>query len=131
MNATVEDVKDMLVADSSLNLTFGTDLFIGREPSKPDDCVTIYEVPGFPPQLNINPKEQYYYPVVQARIRATDFLTGWKAANDIMVSLHGQAGETWNGTVYTVIYCTGAPTQLDWDENNRVHFIINFNLQRR
>ncbi|KKL64285.1 hypothetical protein LCGC14_2166530, partial [marine sediment metagenome] len=45
--------------------------------------------------------------------------------------LHGKAGETWNATLYTVIYCSSGPALLDWDENNRPRFIINFNLQRR
>ena len=36
-----------------------------------------------------------------------------------------------NGTTYTLIQCTGDPGFLDRDEKGRIHFIINFNLQRR
>lgn len=131
MNASSEDIKDMLLAESALGLVFETSLFVSLQPSTPNDCVTVYDTPGFPPQLAFNQEERYYYPTVQVRVRSTDYSTGWKAANDIMVLLHGRGAETWNGTLYTVVYCAGGPSFLNWDENNRANFIINFNLQRR
>jgi len=52
-------------------------------------------------------------------------------AQEIMISLHGRAQETWNGTLYSVIEHISGPGLLDWDGNNRVRLVINFNLQRR
>ena len=136
MNAVSEDIKDMLEADSSLGLTFGTDLFIGQEQSKPNDCVTIFDTMGRDPSLtltyNSNLQNEYYeYPSCQIRVRNDDYLTGWDLINDIMLSLHGRANETWNGTLYIVIRSTGGAAMFDWDENTRVRFVCNFNLQRR
>lgn len=131
MNAPSFDIKDMLVAESSLALTFATDLFIGKEPTKPDNTVTVFDKPGGAPQLTMNREEAYYYQAVQVRVRNIDYNTGWTLANDILVSLHGRAGELWNGTVYTVIYCSQGPFVLDWDENHRVRFVVSLNLQRR
>jgi len=131
MNPPSEDVKDMLEAESSLGLTFATDLFIGKEPAAPKNCVTIFDTPGFPPQLTLDPGGEYYYPSVQIRVRNTSYSIGWNLIHDIMVSLHGRGHETWNGTLYTVIYCSSGPALLDWDENSRARFIVNFNLQRR
>ena len=131
MNSSAEDIKDMLVDESSLGLTFATNLFVGREPSSPDDCVTIFETPGFPPQLTLKQGEDYYYPSVQIRVRNNNYQTGWTLAHNIMVSLHGRGHETWNETLYTVIRCSNGPALLDWDENSRARFIINFNMQRR
>lgn len=131
MNTPTKDIKDMLVAESSLALTYATNLFIAREPAKPNDCVTIFDMPGGSPQLALDKDEAYYYQSVQVRVRNIDYNAGWAIANDILVFLHGQAGQVWNNTVYTVIYCLQGPFMLDWDENNRVRFIINFNLQRR
>jgi len=131
MNSSAEDIKDMLVDESSLGLTFATNLFVGREPSSPDDCVTIFETPGFPPQLTLKQGEDYYYPSVQIRVRNNNYQTGWTLAHNIMVSLHGRGHETWNETLYTVIRCSNGPALLDWDENGRARFIINFNMQRR
>lgn len=134
MQAPSVDVKDMLEEDSSLGLVcgIGGNLFIGREPTLPQNCVTILDLHGFPPQLTFEGKgELYEYPITQVRVRNRDYQTGWNLANDIMISLHGRASETWNGALYTVIYCSSGPTLLTWNDNELVIFIINFNLQRR
>jgi len=49
----------------------------------------------------------------------------------IMGALHGQYNLLVNGSLYTVIYCTGSPALLEWDDNNNAVFILNINLQRR
>ena len=132
MNASSTDIKDMLEAVSALGLPFSTNLFIGKEPAKPDNTVTIFDTPGFSPQATLGiGDDDYYSPSVQIRVRNRDYLTGWALIHDIMVSLHGRAQETWNGTLYTVILCSSGPAMLDWDANDRVRFIINFNIQRR
>jgi len=131
MNSSSVDIKEMLVEDTSLGLTFATNLFIGREPIKPNDCVTIFDTPGFAPLLTLD-GGGYYYPSIQIRIRNTDYRTGWSLAFAIMVLLHGRANEiSSDGTLYTGIYCSSGPALLDWDENNRARFIVNFNIQRR
>jgi len=131
MNAPSVDVKDILEADSSLELTFSTNLFIGKAPVTPADCVVIYDTPGWPPQLTLTPGENYYYPSIQIMVRANHYIEGWDLINDIQVSLHGRSHETWNGTLYTVIRCTSEPALLNWDEKNRAQFVVNFDLQRR
>jgi len=131
MNAPSVDVKDILEADSSLELTFSTNLFIGKAPVTPVDCVVIYDTPGWPPQLTLTPGENYYYPSIQIMVRANHYIKGWDLINDIKVSLHGRSHETWNGTLYTVIRCTSEPALLNWDEKNRAQFVVNFDLQRR
>ena len=131
MNSSSEDIKDMLEAESSLGLTFGTNLFIGREPPKPNNCVTIFDTMGRSPQLTFNKEEYYEYPSIQIRVRNNKYDEGWTEINDIMLALHGRAHETWNGTVYSLIQCIGGIAFLDWSENNRSRFVVNFNIQRR
>ena len=130
MNPVSEDVKDMLAAESSLALTFKKDLFIGMEPSKPDNTVTIFDTPSFPPDMMMDPTERYYRSSCQIRIRNRDYETGMSLARNIFELLHARANEVWNGATYTVIKATGEPSWLDLDANNRSRFIINFNLQR-
>jgi hypothetical protein len=130
MNASSVDVKDILIADSTLGLVFATSLFVGKEPSKPDNCVTIFDTPGFPPLLGLE-TNGYEYPSVQIRVRNTTYLNGWNLVEKIKASLHGRAQQWWNGTLYSVIYCASGPAFLDWDDNGNARFIINFNLQRR
>ena len=131
MNIVSEDIKDMLVAEVALGLTFATNLFIGEEPITPKNCVTIFDTAGFAPQLTLTKGENYFYPSIQIRVRNTSYVTGWNLISDIKDSLHGRAQETWNDTLYSVIYCSSGPAHLDYDDNGNARFIINFNLQRR
>jgi len=132
MNAPSEDIKDMLEAESSLGLTFATDLFIGKEPSSPDNTVTIFDTSGLPSTLTLDENSNdYEKPSVQIRVRNRAYDTGWALIQEIKEALHSRAHEIWNGTLYTIIYCSSGPAMLDWDNNDRVRFIINFNLQRR
>ena len=132
MNATSEDIKDILKAESSLVLTFATNLFVGHEPANPDECVTIFDTPGFPTQLAFGEgDDDYFYPSVQIRVRSGTYLGGMNLAQDIANVLHGRHNEIWNGTLYTLIKCSSGPALLDWDNNGRPRFIVNFNIQRR
>ena len=132
MNAVGEDIKDMLEDSSSgLGLTFGTDLFIAREPTKPDQCVTIFDTGGLPNQLTLGMEGNYYYPSIQIRVRSNSYTDGWELIQNIMISLHGRGQETWNGTLYSIIKQSSGPALLDWDDNNRPRFVVNFDLQRR
>ena len=135
MNAPSIDIKDMLEAwgDSSgftFGFTFTTDLFIGKEPILPKNCVTIFDILGFAPELNLT-TQGYEYPSIQIRVRNVDYYDGWNICNEIKDSLHGRSHQTWNGTLYTVIYCSSGPALLDWDDNGNCRLIVNFNIQRR
>lgn len=129
MNAPSEDIRDILVA-GGLGLVFTTNLFIGKEPTTPKNCVTLFDTHGRPPDLGLT-SQGYERPSVQIRVRHTDYRTGWALAQNIKDLLHGKEHETWNGTLYTVIYCSSGPALLDWDDNNNVRFVVNFNMQRR
>lgn len=131
MNPPSIDIKDMLESESSLGLIFATNLFIGKETVNPKHAVFILDTPGFPPELTLEGNSGYSYPSVQIKVRNTVYTDAWKIANDIKDLLHGRAGETWNGSFYSVIYCIGDPALLAWDDNGMVIIIINFNLQRR
>jgi hypothetical protein len=132
MNATSKDIADMLEADSSLGLVFASNLFIGKEPATPKDTVTIFDTPGFPPQLTLDGKGgNYEYPSIQIRIRNKHYIDGMALTQKIKDSLHGRAKETWGGSLYSVIYCSSGPALLDWDDSSNARFIVNFNIQRR
>ena len=132
MNSCSRDIKDMLEADSALGLVYADNLFIGREPAKPYNCVIIFDTLGFAPDMMLdNNSLGYERPSIQIRVRNIDYMTGWSLIENIKESLHGRAQEPWNGTLYSVIYCSSGPAMLDWDNNDNVRFIINFNLQRR
>jgi hypothetical protein len=129
MNMPSVDVKDILEEESSLALTFGTDLYINREPKIPDDCVTIFDTPGSTPAMTMA-DDSYYYPSVNIRVRGAKSQDAMSLAQSIRDKLHGRSHETINDTYYSVMICS-EPSLLDWDENNRARYIINVEIQRR
>ena len=131
MNATVVDIKAMLEYYKS---TCDTDLYpiyIGKEPDTPINTITLFETGVFPQDLTFDRTEIYEKPSVQIRVRSTGYLEGWAIISQIKDILHGRAGESWNGAVYTLIRCSSGPALLDYDKAQRVRFIINFYIQRK
>jgi len=128
-----EDIKDLLEGESSLGLVFGSNLFIGREPQTPRNCITIYDTYGGPPSLTLqgNLDGIYEYTSIQIKVRDSSYVNAYQMSYNIMVFLHGIHGQEINGTLYTAIICTGGPALLEWDDRANVSFILNFNIQRR
>jgi hypothetical protein len=134
MNAPSIDIKDMLEAfgdSSGFGLVFGVNLHIGSEPVNPREVVTIFDYAGAPPYLALSGETGYEYPSIQIRVRDSDYQLGFKLINDIKDSLHGRSQETWNGTLYSSIRCTGSPAFLERDSLNNSIFVVSFDLQRR
>jgi hypothetical protein len=134
MNATSSDIRDILVAESSLGLVYADNLFIGKEPASPKNTVTIFDTPGFPDELLLTGSENgnsYQYPAIQIRVRNVKYTDAWDIIEKIKNALHGRANETWNATLYNVIKCTSGPALLDWDDNSCARLIVNFDVQRR
>lgn len=65
-------------------LGFGRNLFIGREPSAPANCLTIYPTGGYAPDVS-RPTET---PTVQIRIRNTSYVTGYNIGHTIIKKFH-------------------------------------------
>jgi len=131
MNAPAVDIADILESVDSGTYIIGTNLFVGKEPAKPDNCITLYDYGGRPPQLTFDRTEKYEYPSVQVRVRNNDYRAGWDMIQDIADSLHGLSNETWNGALYTVIFVSSGPAFVAWDGNNRAIFVVNLGIQRR
>ena len=133
MNSVVEDIRNMLEQDSSLGLELGDNLHLYREPPKPNDCVTLFEVPGMPPIITLGEKDtkQYEKPSLNIRVRNTDAVNAYALAYQIIEVLNLTSHEIWGDYLYTSIYSTSQPFELDWDENNRIRISLNFNIQRR
>jgi len=134
MNPTSKDICALLAAESDFGLTFGEDLFAGKEPATPDDCVTIFDIPGDAPLLTLDGKDAagaFYNPSIQVRARNNDYLIGWELIHDIQFFLHGLNDFTEGGATYLLIKSVDEPALLDWDENNRARFIATFSIQRR
>lgn len=131
MNACSVDIKDMIVS-GSLGLTFGTDLFVGREPSDVNECVTIYDLPGSGPNLTLQKDtSNYYFSGVFLRAKYNDYRSGYNILKSIQEYLHGSYDLLVNSTLYTLIQSIQDPELLENTDNGGFVFLINFDIQRR
>lgn len=135
MNAPSVDFMEILTSagdSSEFSFDLGDDLHIGAEPSKPNivRCITLIDSPGFGPMLGLT-TVGYEYPSLQIMVRHIEYIAGYDLANQIKDYLHGRANESRNGSLYTLIKCTGNPAFLGKDDRGSFLFSINFNLQRR
>ncbi len=130
MNSVAKDICNLLNGVSSLGLTLATDLFYAIEPTDPSNCVTLFETPGEGSDLTMD-ITTYYRDSFQVRVRNVDYDTGYNLAKDIEEYLNGINHTIINGTTYNIIECSTSPVLLDFDDNNRPRFIINFNVQRK
>ncbi len=124
------DVSTKLTQELT-SLTLASNLFIGREPDQPDNCVTIFDTPGAPPDVNYDKNYRVAYPSVQIRVRNIKYADGWNLINSIKSVLHNIGNEKINNTEYLLIACSQEPALLDWDEKNRARFVATFNMIRR
>lgn len=131
MSLPSQDIVDMLEAEgSTLGLTFKGNLFVGREPDAPANCVTIYDTPGNKPDSTLD-KNSTWRPAVQIKVRNRSYADAGDLINSIKEVLHLRSGETWNGTRYLLIECSQEPFCLGYDENSLAMWICNFDLQRQ
>ena len=123
-NTESSGFDDLIFSGANMNVV------IGKEPSSPINCVTIFDTPGYAPDLGLV-TQGYERPSVQIRVRNKKYTDGWAIIERIKIALHGLSQETVNATLYSVIYCSSGPALLDWDDNGNCRIIINFDLQRR
>ena len=134
MNPASKDIAQYLAGESSLGLVLGTSLFYARMPDSPDDCVTVMDNPGDAPMLTYDKAtSNYYYSSVSVRVRNTDYAAGWAVIFAILTFLHGlgQQNSVDASSYYGVVKAMNDPQVLYWDNNDRVTFFINFEIQRK
>lgn len=132
MNPASKDITTLLQGESSLGLTFATNLFFSRMPDKPDDCVAVFDNPGSPPMLTYQPLlKNYFYSSVTVWVRNTDYSSAWSLLHNIVNFLHGLGNLDVGDTHYSIIKALGDPQLLHWDEGQRAVLIVNFSIQRR
>ena len=137
MNALCEDVKDML-EDSGIGVgTFkastGWSIHMTEMPddsNTPDTCIVVLDTGGSPPDPD--PDKGLRNPTFQVIVRGARM--GYSAArtkaDDVLIGLHGKAGEVWNGTRYIQIFAQSDILPLGYDEKRRPLFSMNFSVMR-
>ena len=121
-----------------LGYTLGSDLFVGKEPVSPDNCVTIYDTGGRDPLHTLCPDTttNVWRPSIQVRVRNTSYPAAYKILDTIAKLLptitaykitSTDSGHTLADIINQVIVRT-AIVPLGQDENNRAILTQNFDL---
>ena len=125
------DMASVLEDESSLGLLLQVNLFAGGEPTSPDNCVTIFDTPGAPPEQMLEQGDYYYRPSVQVRVRNKSYLDGWMLMEDIKTVLHGNGHFIIEPMHYQSVFCSMEPALLDWDDNGRARFVSTFDIEMK
>ena len=132
MNPSSYDIAQMI--NDELGMVLGVDIFIAQEPTSPDECITLFDLPSRGPAISMSgndPDAYYEYPAIQIRSRGREYLETWERIRKVVGVLHGASYRVINGTTYCAIICNGGPGLLDQDQNSRFRLYANIDLQRR
>ena len=137
MNPTSFDIKDLLEDDSSLGLTYETNMFISKMTDQitvPNKCISIFDSPGFAPDHGPADDSLVERPGINIQVRGNigeyvDTYLWAKAIRDFLKAADKHNNEV-NYTQYIGIWSTGDPIFLGYDETLRPLFSLNFNIMR-
>lgn len=108
--------------------TFGTDIFVAREPETPDQVITVYDTGGDPPNAKFLRDE----PTVQCRVRGNpdSYGTTWTLAQLIKDTLLGLAPQLIGGSNYVLFVQIADITSVASDKSNRPVLVSDWQLVR-
>lgn len=134
MNPPSIDIKDILDAESSIDLTAATNLFVFEMPDHtdtPDLCVCLYDSGGFSPADTLD-DERRERPTVQVMVRGAvgGYTTAHNLAQDIRDTLHNLTDYTINSARYIRVAIEGDVNNVGKDDKKRPLLTMNFNIQR-
>src|SRR5688572_21377715 len=126
--SAASDVAGYLVDNGfgSLGGTGQWAVYVGREPVKPDNVVTVYDSGGG----IINADAQMYEPTIQIRVRSLDYEAGYaraEAMRDLLILPTARLIGDWR---YVGFWLVSDVTKFGHDEKDRNLFSVNFRAHR-
>jgi|TARA_R110002020_G_scaffold2230_4_gene10432 hypothetical protein len=124
--ALLTDISARL--DSQGRGTRGTDIFVARSPSSPDNVIVIYEFMGQEPYNTMGPSGTAPYvkrPRFQVVVRNTSYASAQTLADQVYSDLHWFKG-TIGSTSYLLIRALNQPFSMGEDENKRAQLACNY-----
>lgn len=128
MKTPAQDTVDYLVRTGVLPSIGGLGQwagYVGREPLKPVDVVTVYDTGGGP-----NILVDLRVPSVQVRVRSNDYLSGWNKTNAIYQALVFPVYPLTEDGVTLQWMATSEIAYIGRNDADNVLFTCNFQLLR-
>lgn len=130
MRPTSRDICIML-QEAISELRVGENLFSGKMPAKPDNCVAVLDIPSEMPVIYLDGAVKELFAGAQVRVRDVSYQKGWELINRVLFALHGINNVEVEGVKYKVIRATINPFLLEVDENNRNIFVCSFKIYKQ
>ena len=127
MNSPAVDIAGIL-ATAGVG-TIATDLFVSEQPDLPDECVTVFDTGGFPPESNYI----YKKPTVNIRVRGKrgGYVNAYAVAKSVQDALHDLTNEDIDSVNRIIsVWCMGDVIALGKDEQGRPQLSLNFRIHR-
>jgi len=128
MNSVSYDIVELL-EQGSVGYTFGTDLYIGKQPKSPLNCMTLYDTSSRSPSSTLQGSD-YNYESIQVRVRNVYYQDAFTEMNKVKAALHLKVPGFLNGTYYAQIRLLNGPNILGYDEKGAIEITANYEVQR-
>ncbi len=102
-------------------------IFVGGEPNKPDDCITIYDTGG----THANADAQLWDPTFQVRVRSQRYMDAYTKAEAIRDLLLVRTAREIEGWHYTGFWLISDIAKIGRDGNDRELLTVNFRSMRQ
>lgn len=105
--------------------TVATDIFIGKLPATPDNCVALFGLPG---QVIGDAREvaSLHFPRVQAIIRNESYDLASNKMEAVRTALHNKYGLDWTSWRVMRMHAEQEGGPIGQDDQGRFEFSINF-----
>lgn len=105
-------------------------IFVGSEPSQPDNVITVYDVPGVV-QKTMSEPNHFFQSGFQVRVRSRDYLTAHAKTEECRKALDRIGKFEKDGIWYDNVTMDDEPLPLGEDNNNRRIFVVNGTAYRQ
>lgn len=110
-----------------LGATSGWRIQANREPTEPDDVLTVYDTGGSAPALF---DEELRAPSIQIRTRSHDYDAAYGKQQEAFAVLNAIVNETIEGFRYLGVWMTSDIIAIGRDENDRFLLTSNYQVER-
>lgn len=126
MASVASDIADFLQTQGHGTLAGDSEwaIYVGKEPEKPNSCITVYDTPGDPD----NPDGPFYSPRIQIRIRCVSYADGYAKGEQIRDELIIETDRIINDRYFSGVWLDSDLAKIGTDDNDREIFTINFRI---
>lgn len=121
MSSPAMKISSILNSDGTLNLSEGTNLFVGREPITPDDCTTIYDTGGGEQSDRLALDDATF----QIRMRSKSYETAYTKLNAIKLVLQSLSAVVVDQDLLVGVWANSNIAFIETDEQDRSVFVWN------